>query len=204
MACWSCHAEVPRDELLCPACRRLQPLPPGADHFAAMGLPRRFGLDPAELDGRHKALTRQLHPDRFARAEPRERRISLERSTRVNDAWRTLRDDRSRAEYLLRLRGHDPVAEGRAAPDPEFLEEQLEVRQALAEARAAGDQAARRRIAAQGRQRLAALLAEVAALFGEAEAGGPDRSADIARRLARARYHDSVIADAEGAAPAAP
>jgi len=200
MACWSCHAEVPRDDLLCPACRRLQPLPPGADHFAVMGLPRRFGLDPAGLDRRHKALTRLLHPDRFARAEPRERRISLERSTLVNDAWRSLRDERSRAEYLLRLRGIDPAGEGRAAPDPEFLEAQLEVREALALARAAGDEATRRRIAAEGRERLAGLLAEVAALFGEAEAGGPDRAADIARRLARARYHDSVIADAEGAA----
>ncbi|HET6924080.1 MAG TPA: Fe-S protein assembly co-chaperone HscB [Anaeromyxobacteraceae bacterium] len=202
MACWSCRAEVPRDDLLCPACRRLQALEPGADHFAAMGLPRRFGLDPAALERRYKDLSRQLHPDRFARADPRERLISLDRSTRLNDAWRTLRDERSRAEYLLRLRGIDPAGEGRAAPDPEFLEAQLEVREALAEARARGDDATRRRIAREGRERLAGLLAEVAALFGEAEAGGPDRAADIARRLARARYHDSVIADAEGAAPA--
>ncbi len=202
MACWSCHAEVPRDDLLCPACRRLQPLEPGADHFAVMGLPRRFGLDPSALERRHKDLSRLLHPDRFARTEPRERLISLERSTRLNDAWRTLRDERSRAEYLLRLRGLDPAGEGRAAPDPEFLEEQLEVREALAEARAAGDEATRRRIAAKERERLAGLLAEVAALFGEAEAGGADRAADIARRLARARYYDSVIADAEGAAVA--
>jgi len=200
MTCWSCHAEVPRDDLLCPACRRLQPLAPGADHFAVMGLPRRFGLDPAALERRHKELSRHLHPDRFARAEPRERLISLERSTRVNDAWRALRDERSRAEYLLRLRGLDPAAEERAAPDPGFLEEQLEVRQALAEARARGDEATRRRIAAEGRARLAGLLAEVASLFGEAEGGGPDRAADIARRLARARYYDSLIADAEGAA----
>ncbi len=202
MACWSCHAEVPRDDFLCPACRRLQPLPPGADHFAVMGLSRRFGLDPAALERRHKELVRLLHPDRFARAEPRERRIALERATRLNDAWRALRDERSRAEYLLRLRGLDPAAEGRAAPDPRFLEEQLEVREALAAARARGDDATRRRIAAEGRERLAGLLAEVAALFGEAEAGGPDRAADIARRLARARYYDSVIADAEGAAVA--
>ncbi len=202
MPCWSCHAEVPRDDLSCPACRRLQPLPPGADHFAVMGLPRRFGLDAGELERRHRELTRRLHPDRFARADPRERAISLERSTRLNDAWRTLRDERRRAEYLLALRGIDPLAEGRTTPDSGFLEEQLEVRQALAEARAAGDDATRRRIAAEERERLAGLLAEVGALFGEAEAGGPDRAADIARRLARARYHDSVIADAEGAAVA--
>ncbi|HEY6106522.1 MAG TPA: Fe-S protein assembly co-chaperone HscB [Anaeromyxobacteraceae bacterium] len=201
MICWSCRAEVPREDLRCPACGRLQPLEPGADHFAVMGLPRRFALDPAELERRHKELSRLLHPDRFARAEPRERLISAERSTRLNDAWRALREERSRAEYLLRLRGLDPASEGRAAADPGFLEEQLEVREALALARAAGDEAARRRIAAEGRERLKGLLAEVAALFGEAEAGGPDRAADIARRLARARYHDSVIADAE--APAA-
>ena len=200
MPCWSCRAEVPRDDLRCPACRRLQPLPPGADHFAVMGLPRRFGLDPAALERRHKELARALHPDRFARAEPRERLISAERARRLNDAWRVLRDQRARAEYLVGLRGLDPAAEARAAPDPAFLEEQLAAREALAEARARGDDAARRRIAAEGRKRLAGLLAEVAALFGQAEAGGPDRPVDIARRLARARYYDSLVADAEGAA----
>ena len=202
MICWSCRAEVPRDDLHCPACGRLQPLEPGADHFAVMGLPRRFGLDPAALERRHKELSRVLHPDRFARAEPRERLISAERARRLNDAWRALREERSRAEYLLRLRGLDPAAEGRAAPDPEFLEEQLLAREALAEARARGDEATRRRIAAEGRERLARLLSEVAALFERAEGGGPDRPADIARRLSRARYWDSLIADAEGAAVA--
>jgi molecular chaperone HscB len=166
-----------------------------------MGLPPRFGLDAAALERRHKELARALHPDRFARAEPRERLISAERARRVNDAWRVLRDDRSRAEYLLRRRGLDPAAEERAAPDPEFLEQQLLLREALAEARARGDEAARRRIAEEGRARLAGLLSEVAALFGEAEAGGPDRPGDIARRLVRARYYDSLIADADGAAP---
>ncbi|HYQ80972.1 MAG TPA: Fe-S protein assembly co-chaperone HscB [Anaeromyxobacteraceae bacterium] len=200
MPCWSCRAEVPRDDLRCPACGRLQPLEPGADHFAVMGLPRRYGLEAAALERRHKELARALHPDRFARAEPRERLVSAERARRVNDAWRVLRDPRSRAEYLLRLRGLDPAAEGRAAPDPEFLEQQLSAREALAEARARGDETARRRIAREGRQRLAGLISEVAALFGEAEAGGPDRPADIARRLARARYYDSLIADAEGGA----
>src|SRR5512139_3734007 len=155
MPCWSCRAEVPRDDLRCPACGRLQPLDPGADHFAVMGLPRRFGLDPSVLERRHKELSRALHPDRFARAEPRERLVSAERARRLNDAWRSLRDERSRAEYLLRLRGLDPAAEGRAAADPEFLEEQLQAREALAEARARGDDQARRRIAAEGRERLA-------------------------------------------------
>lgn len=202
MPCWSCRAEVPRDDLRCPACGRLQPLPPGADHFEVMGLPRRFGLDPSALDRRHKELSRALHPDRFARAEPRERLVSAERARRLNDAWRVLRDERSRAEYLMRLRGLDPASEGRAAPDAEFLEEQLQAREALAEARARGDEAARRRIAADGRERLAGLLSEVAALFGEAEAGGPERPGEIARRLSRARYWDSLVADAEGAAAA--
>ena len=200
MICWSCHAEVPRDDAFCPACRRIQPFPAELDHFAVLGLPRRFGLEREALARRHQELTRQLHPDRFARAGPRERRLSLERSTRVNDAYRTLRDDRRRAEYLLRLRGLDPLAESRTDEDPEFLEEQLELRQALAQARSAGDADASRRIAFEGRQRLGRLQAEIAALFHQAEAGGPDRGPDIARRLVRARYYDNLVADAEAPA----
>ena len=182
-------------EAFCASCRKIQPVGRGDDHFAALGLPRRYALDPAELERRYRDRSRQLHPDRFARAGARERRFSLERSTLLNDAYRVLRDPRRRAEHLLALQGRDPLAEARSLLDPEFLEEQLAVREALAEARAAGDEAARRRLAGAARERLEGLAAELAGLFREMEEGA-DRSAEIARRLARARYDDNVVQDA--------
>jgi molecular chaperone HscB len=203
--CWSCHAAVPPGAPSCPACGRVQPPGPDAeaDPFAALGLPRAFSLDPALLEARFRERSRHLHPDRFARADPRERRFALERATRVNDAWRTLRDPRRRAAALLRLLGRDPAAEARAGEAPEFLEALLAVRERLALARATGEEAAGREVAAEARGRLAALDDEVARLFAEGDPGVETLDA-IARALARARYWEALAEDAEAPMAAGP
>ncbi len=188
--------------MFCPSCRKLQPVGRSEDYFSLLGLPREFGIDLPELERRFRELSRLLHPDRFARAEPRERRLSLERATRLNDAFRALRDWRQRAGYLLRLSGTDVFAEGRTFADPDFLEEQLEWREQLAVANSDGDAPALGRIAASAREKLARLEDEVARRFGD-ERWYSDLNVDIARRLSRARYYDNIIADAERASAAA-
>jgi molecular chaperone HscB len=180
----------------CGSCRRIQPVGRTEDFYSLFDLPREFTIDRAELERRFRERSRQLHPDRFAKAEPRERRLSLERATRLNDAHRVLKDWRLRAAYLLKLAGQDVFGEGRTFHDPEFLEEQLEWRESLGLARADGDQAALQGIAARARFRLTALEAEVAALFLD-QAWFSDMVLEIARRLSRARYYDNIVADAE-------
>ena len=192
---------MPHGAPSCPACGRLQPLEPVADHFAALGLPRTFDLDPALLEARFHERSRRLHPDRFARADPRERRYSLERATRVNDAWRALRDPRRRAAHLLLLLGCDPAAQARAGEEPAFLEVQLGWRERLALARAAGDEVAARAVAGEARGRLAALEGEVARLFAGGDPGAEAQGA-IARCLSRARYWEALVEEA-GTWPAA-
>ena len=61
-----------------------------------------------DLDGRFRALSRQFHPDYFYNATTAERRASLERSSYLNDAYRTLRQPAARIEYLLKLEGLAP------------------------------------------------------------------------------------------------
>jgi molecular chaperone HscB len=198
VTCWSCSAEVAEGELACGACRKLQPVGRRQDPFSLLGLPREFVLDPADLERRFRERSRRLHPDRFARAEPRERRLSLEHATRLNDAYRLLKDWRARAAYLLKLAGTDVFAEGRTFADPDFLEEQLEWREALAIARADGDATRLAAIAEDARRRLARLEDEVARRFAD-ERWFSDLPVDIARRLSRARYYDNIVADAERA-----
>jgi molecular chaperone HscB len=167
-----------------------------------LGLSPRHTVDVDDLERRFRERSRLLHPDRFARATPRERRFSLERSTRLNDAYRTLRDPRRRAAYLLKLLGVDPFAEGRTLHDPEFLGEQLEIREGLAQARASGDARLLSLIADGARDRLRALDEEVANRLGDAAPldalEPPDRDAllEVARLLARARYLENVLAEA--------
>ncbi len=199
--CWSCKAEVAEGTVFCPSCRKLQPVGRNEDYFSLLGLPREYALDPGELERRFRDLSRHLHPDRFVRAEPRERRLSLERATRLNDAYRSMKDWRLRAAYLLRLAGTDVFQEGRTFADPDFLEEQLEWREELALAQADGDAGRLRRIAADARERLRRIEDEVARRFAD-ERWFSDMPVDIARRLSRARYYDNIVADAERASAA--
>jgi len=203
--CWSCKADGTAGEVFCPGCRKIQPVGRGEDYFSILGLPRVFALDAHDLERSFRDLSRHLHPDRFARAEPRERRLSLERATRLNDAYRYLKDWRLRAGYLLKLAGTDVFAEGRTYADPDFLEEQLEWREELALAQADADAPRLARIAADARERLRRLEDEVARRFAD-ERWYSDFPVDIARRLSRARYYDNIVADAERAslAPAHP
>jgi molecular chaperone HscB len=201
VTCWSCKADVPGATVLCPSCRKIQPVGRGEDYFSLLGLQREFQIDVPDLERRFRERSRVLHPDRFARAEPRERRLSLERATRLNDAYRYLKDWRLRAGYLLKLAGTDVFVEGRTFADPDFLEEQLEWREELALAQADGDLERLRRIASDARERLRRLQDEVTRRFSD-ERWYSDFAVDIARRLSRARYYDNIVADAERASGA--
>lgn len=201
LSCWTCNLEVGSGTFFCPGCHKIQPVARTEDYFSLLGLPRQFALDRGEIDRRFRELSRELHPDRYARAEPRERRLSLERATRLNDAHRYLRDWRLRAAYLLKIAGTDVFAEGRTFADPEFLEEQLELREAMAVAIADGDLEALRRVGAHARGRLGELEREVGDMF-EDPRWFSDLPIDIARRLSRARYYDNIVADAERAVAA--
>ena len=202
MTCWSCKGDVAEGTPFCPLVPQDPAGRPQRGPLLAPRAPARVRARSADLERRFRDLSRQLHPDRFARAEPRERRLSLERATRLNDAYRALKDWRARAAYLLKLAGTDVFAEGRTFADPDFLEEQLEWREELALATADGDADRLARIAADARERLRRLEEEVARRFAD-ERWFSDLPVDIARRLSRARYYDNIVADAERASAAA-
>src|SRR5256886_14943182 len=134
--CWSCGAPGTAVEPIWPSCGKVQPPPPAGtrpDKFTTLGFEPSFD-EPEGLDERFRALARKLHPDRFARATAQERRYSLEQTTRLNDAYKTLKDPVRRAEHLLQLRG----IEGDPKMSPEFLEQTMEDREKLLEAKMSG------------------------------------------------------------------
>lgn len=108
-----------------------------SDHFTLFGLAPAFRIDPLALDKRFRELQARVHPDRFAHAGEYERRVSLQWATRVNEAYQTLKNPLLRAQYLLELAGQRLDKENNAAMPPEFLMEQMEWREAVAEARQA-------------------------------------------------------------------
>jgi molecular chaperone HscB len=107
--------------------------------FQTLGAEPRFDLDLAALEKTHRELSRTLHPDRFAQAGATERRAALERAAEVNEAWRIVRDPIRRAEALFALAGVSVGETNEPKPEPAFLMEMLELREALSEARGKRD-----------------------------------------------------------------
>ncbi len=141
MNCWNCQAEAAAKPF-CPSCGKIQPRPSGATLFEVFGLSPTVDIDVASLEKAHRELSLKLHPDRFAHAEPRERRLSLEQTTALNEAMRVLKDPIRRAFYVLKLNGVDLEREDSAAQRQmpmDFLEEVMTLREELDEARQAKD-----------------------------------------------------------------
>ncbi len=140
------------------------------NHFDLFGLEPRFRCDAAALERAFRALQGEVHPDRFATAGDAERRLALQSSARVNEAYGVLKDPVERARYLLQLNGVDALAETDTALPLEFLERQLERREQAAEAAGAGDRAALAAIRAGIDAELQTAEARLAALLDDAQA----------------------------------
>jgi molecular chaperone HscB len=103
--CRNCGGGAPVDVHFCPQCTKILSLGRQGDYFSYLGVPRKLALDIPVLEQNFRTLSRQFHPDYFYNATPAERRASLERSSYLNDAYRTLRQPIARIEYLLELEG---------------------------------------------------------------------------------------------------
>ncbi|HXI55999.1 MAG TPA: Fe-S protein assembly co-chaperone HscB [Polyangia bacterium] len=190
MVCWSCE-KAAGGGMECAHCGALLPPDPGADFFGVLGVERRYDLDMASVEQRYRELTRKLHPDRFARADPRARRASLARSVQLNEAWRALKDPVRRAEYLLglmRAREQETQTEKETAP-PALLAEILELRQELGEARLEGDDAKVQQMATAMRARAEQSMSRVAGLLSGASPPPPQAVTEAAGELVAVRYY---------------
>ncbi len=145
-ACWSCGDM--RAAHFCSACGKVQP-PVPVDYFTFFGMPRKLNLDTSALQREFYELSRRLHPDLYAQADDQEQHWSLEKSSQLNDAYRTLRDPIKRTEYLLRLEGVELEEQSKSATEqaratgqvkkqvvpPDMLEEVFELNMKLEELR---------------------------------------------------------------------
>ena len=130
-------------------------------HFELFGVAPAYRVDPERLEQSYREIQARIHPDRYAHAGDAEKRASLQWTTRVNEAYTTLKDPVRRAAYLLELNGVDCAFESNTAMPAEFLTRQLELRELLDEARIAGDAAALERLEAGLRRDARALESQI-------------------------------------------
>ena len=171
-ACRECGAGAPLDAHFCPQCTKILPLARQADYFGFLGLPRKLTIGADDLEQRFRALSRQFHPDYFYNGTTFEKRASLERSSFLNDAYRTLRHPVARIEYLLDQEGFAPKSPQDASKQvpPVLLEEVFALNEELDEIR---------------EQREGALRQAQGAPSDESRDGAP--AAEWTARLAHAR-----------------
>src|ERR1700685_2628795 len=145
-SCWSCGTM--RAVHFCQSCGKVQP-PAPVDYFAFFALPRKLDLDVSILEKDFYELSRKLHPDLNAQAGSQEQEGSLQQSSLLNDAHRTLKDPIKRTQYLLRLEGVELEEQSKASTEqarstgqikkqivpPDMLEEVFELNMQLEELR---------------------------------------------------------------------
>lgn len=143
-SCWSCGSM--RAAHFCESCGKVQP-PAPVDYFTFFGLSRNLEIDVPALERDFYELSRRLHPDLNARGGSQEQQWSLEQSSLLNDAYRTLRDPIKRTQYLLKLEGVELEEQSKAATEqaratgqvkkqivpPDMLEEVFELNMQLEE-----------------------------------------------------------------------
>jgi molecular chaperone HscB len=161
--------------------------------YDAFGLMPALSLDAEDLKKRFYARSRQWHPDKFSRASAAEQEKALEMTAVLNDAFRTLRDPVSRAEYFLKEKGFELSKEAPA----ELLEEVFELNMALEELRE-GDESARPQLI-EARNRFVAMRDTIDESL--ATAGDRGDLEEVRALLNRRRYIRNLIRDVENVLP---
>ena len=167
------------------------------DFYERLGLPRRFLVDAGELERAYIALSRELHPDYHMSGSGEQLEASLEASAALNEAYNTLRDPFTRAEYLLGLEGGPSASEQRQMPGV-FLAEMLEAREQVEQAREKTADTAR--LDAEFTKRFDALMQRVAEIFGNLERSSTHASRasaliEIRTLLNAAKYVRGLLRD---------
>jgi molecular chaperone HscB len=105
-----------------------------SNDFELFGLPQQFDTDTNALDHTWKQVQKQVHPDQFSAQGAADKRLAMQWSVRVNEAYQRLKHPVKRAAYLCQLRGVPVNAEHNTSMPAEFLVQQMQWREELDEA----------------------------------------------------------------------
>ena len=106
-----------------------------SNFFELFDVPVAYQVDIDLVQQRYRNLQKAVHPDKFVNASDQEKRISMQQTSWINEAFNTLRQPVELAIYLLKLKGVDLNLENETTMDAIFLMEQMEMREALSEVR---------------------------------------------------------------------
>ncbi len=154
------------------------------DYFSLFGLEPGFRVDNVRLTENFRRLQQAVHPDRFASASAQQQRLALTRTAEINDAYAVLRDPLKRAQYLLStLRGLATDNQSTVS-DPEFLMEQMDLREKLSDLDEQADAKSLSRFSEEIATRLQDKEDQLADAFADPE----DRLTDIQKLILHLQF----------------
>jgi molecular chaperone HscB len=160
------------------------------NHFDLFALPMAYAIDSDRLDQAYRGIQAEIHPDKFAHAGDAEQRLAMQWSTRVNEAYQTLRKPFERARYLLELNGIDAMDAKNTSMPADFLMQQMEWREALMDARSGKDIAALQALENELKAQAKSLQTQLASLLDAQK-----NYAEAGNVLRKVRFMDKLLAE---------
>jgi molecular chaperone HscB len=198
----------------CPSCGRRQtprltceqcsaPLGAELDCFAALGLQQKLTIDLPALERLYHDLSRRVHPDRFASANPKVRSASLRATALLTRSYRTLKDPVARGLYWLELKGQK-LAENNKQVPPDLAELVFDVQGQLAELMAERSEALEATVNVRRDevdQAMTAAQENLARNFAVWDTGGDQQklTSDLKTILSRIAYLRTLLRDIDRA-----
>ncbi len=99
------------------------------NYFELFDLPLQFDLSFPTLSVRYRHLQASAHPDQYAGGTAQERRLAVQFSALINQAYLTLKDPLQRGRYLLSLLIDDVGEPTHTVQDTALLLEQMSLRE---------------------------------------------------------------------------
>ena len=151
------------------------------NYFELFGLPLDFDVDRQCLRDALRRLQADYHPDRHVNGSDRERRLSVQLASWINEAHETLKDPVKRAHYMLEISGAGVVDDSATTSDGAFLMEQLELREEIESCRDAVDGLQRsHELCSRLEQRATQLAADFVRCFGS---GDLDQALQVTHKM---------------------
>ena len=106
-----------------------------SNYFEIFSIVVGWQVDRSSLDASYRQLQQAFHPDRYASQGDVERRLAVQTTSLINQAYETLKSPLKRAQYLLELKKIDASQDSHITHDGVFLMEQIQLREQLSEVR---------------------------------------------------------------------
>ncbi|XP_078051463.1 iron-sulfur cluster co-chaperone protein HscB-like protein, mitochondrial [Augochlora pura] len=124
LKCWNCNF-IYESKLFCPKCKTLQEPPKNLTYFDLMDIPESYDVTLTQIQRKYKELQKLFHPDKFGTKTEKEKQLSENLSSLINNAYTILSSPLQRGLYMLKL-NKIIISEGTDNMDPEFLMEIME------------------------------------------------------------------------------